>query len=64
MLKRVFLASLEAMVMRFGPWKIPKCLENGPLWDQKWIKRGSKTRFSNFQLKINPRPLGVHKQVK
>ena len=45
---------------RFGPWKISKCLENGPLWDPKWIKKGSTTRF----FKSGPIPLGVHKQVK
>ena len=42
MLKQVFLGRFERVVARFGPWKIPKCLENGPLWDQKWIKNGSK----------------------
>ena len=26
----------------FGSWKIPKCLENGPFWDQKWVKMGQK----------------------
>ena len=30
MLKVEFLARFEPMVMRFGSWKIPKCLENGP----------------------------------
>ena len=59
MLKQVFLAHFEPMVTRFGPWKMPKCLENGPLWDQKWVKNGSKTSFS----KIDPRPFGMLKQV-
>ena len=49
----------EPVVTRFGPWKIPKCLENGPSWDQKWVKNGSKTRFS----KKDPRPFGMLKQV-
>ena len=31
---------LEPVVARFGPCKIPKCLENGPFWDQQWIKNG------------------------
>ena len=44
---------------RFGPWKIPKCLENGPFWDQQWVKNGSKTRFS----KTDPGPFGMLKQV-
>ena len=39
------LARFEPVVMRFGPWKTPKCLENGPFWDQKWVKNGSKTYF-------------------
>ena len=30
MLKQVFLARFEPVVTRFGPWKIPKCLKNGP----------------------------------
>ena len=45
MLKQVFLAHFEPEVMRFGPWKIPKSLENGSFWDPKWVKNGSKTRF-------------------
>ena len=44
---------------RFGPWEIPKCLQNGPFWDQKWVKNGSKTHFSQS----DPRPFGVLKQV-
>ena len=46
MLKQVFLARFEPVVARYGPWKIPKCLENGLFWDQKWVKNGSKTRIS------------------
>ena len=41
MLKQVFLGRFEPVVARFGPWKIPKCLENGPFWDPKrakWVK--------------------------
>ena len=30
MIKQVFLGRFELVVARFGPWKIPKCLENGP----------------------------------
>ena len=30
MLKQAFLARFEPMGVRFGPWKITKCLENGP----------------------------------
>ena len=59
MLKHVFLARFEAVVARFGPWKIPKCLENGPFQDQKWVKNGSKTRFS----KSDPGPFGMLNQV-
>ena len=50
MLKKVFLARFEPVVVRFGPWKIPKCLENGPFWDQRCVKNGSKTRFSKNDL--------------
>ena len=59
MLKHVFLAHFELVGTRFGPWKIPKCLENGPLWDQKWVKNASKTRFS----KSDPGPFGMLKQM-
>ena len=59
MLKQVFLGRFELTVARYGPWKIPKCLENGAFWDQKWVKNGSKTHFS----KCAPRPYGMLKQV-
>ena len=59
MLKQVVLAHFEPVATGFGSWKIPKCLENGPFWDQKWVKNGSKTRFS----KSDPRPFGMLKQV-
>ena len=59
MLKHVFLGRFEPVVTRFGPWKIPKCLENGPCWDQQWVKNGSKTRFS----KNDPGPFMMLKQV-
>ena len=59
MLKQVVLAHLEPVATDFGSWKIPKCLENGPFWDQKWVKNGSKTRFS----KSDPGPFGMLKQV-
>ena len=59
MLKQVFLGHFEPMVARYGPWKIPKCLENGPFWDQKCVTNGSKTHFS----KSDPRPFMMLKQV-
>ena len=59
MLKQVLLACFEPVVARFGPWKIPKCLENGPFSDQKWVKNGSKMHFS----KSDPGPFGMLKQV-
>ena len=58
-LKQVFLARFESTVTRFGLRKVPKCLENGPFWDQRWVKDGSKTRFS----KSDRGPFGVHTQV-
>ena len=59
MLKQVVLAHFEPVGTGFGSWKLPKCLENGPFWDQKWVKNGSKTRFS----KSDPGPFGMLKQV-
>ena len=59
MLKQVFLGRLEPVVARFGPWRMPKCLENGPFWDQQCVKNGSKTRFS----KNDPGPFMMLKQV-
>ena len=38
MLKQVLLVRFEPVVTRFGPWKIPKCLENGLFQDQKRVK--------------------------
>ena len=41
-IQQVFLARFELVVARFGPPKIPNCLENGLFWDQKmgqkWVK--------------------------
>ena len=59
MLKQVCLAHFEPVVTRFGQWKIPKCLENGPFWAQKWVKNGSKKHFS----KGDTGPFGMLKQV-
>ena len=59
MLKQVVLAHFEPVGTGFGSWKLPKCLENGPFWGQKWVKNGSKTRFS----KSDPGPFGMLKQV-
>ena len=59
MLQQVFLGRFEPVVTRFGPWKMPQCLDNGPLWDQKWVQNVLKTRFS----KSDPRPFWMHKQV-
>ena len=59
MLKQVLLGRFEPVVAHFGAWKIPKCLENGPFWDQKWVKNGLKTRFSEN----DPGPFGMLKEV-
>ena len=59
MLKQVFLAHFEPVVTRFGPWKIPKCLEKGPLRVHKWVKMGQNRIFR----KSDPRPLGMLKQL-
>ena len=50
MLKEVFLAHFEPVVTQFGPWKIPKCLQNGPACDEKWVKNASNTHFSSIDL--------------
>ena len=42
---KMFLNRFELVVAHFGPPKIPKCLENGVFWDQKWVKNGSKNAF-------------------
>ena len=57
--KQVFLARFEPVVARFGPWKIPKCLENEPFQDQKWVKNGPKTHVS----KSDAGPFGMLKQM-
>ena len=59
MLKQLFLGRFEPVVAHFGPWKIPKCLGNGPFWDQQCVQNGSKTRFS----KNDPGPFMMLKQV-
>ena len=59
MLKHVFLGSFQPVVTPFGPWKIPKCLENVSFWDQKWVGNGSKTHFSESE----PEPFMMLKQV-
>ena len=59
MLKQVFLAHFEPVVTRFGPWKIPKCFENGLAWDEKRVKNGSKVCFSKSGLS----PFGMLEQV-
>ena len=58
--KQVFLVRFELVVACFGPPNIPKCLEKGLFWDQKWVKNGSKMCYS----KNDARPFGVRKQVK
>ena len=44
-LKQEFLDYFELVVAHFGPPKIPKCLENGLIWDQKWVKKWVKNAF-------------------
>ena len=55
----MFLLRFEPVGTRFGPWKMPKCLEKGPFRDQKWVKNGSKMHFS----KSDRGPFGMLKQV-
>ena len=44
---------------RYGPRKIPKCLENGLFRDQKSVKNGSKMHFSKNDIG----PFGMLKEV-
>ena len=39
MSQQVFLARFELVVARFGPRKVPKCLENGLFWDKKMVQK-------------------------
>ena len=49
--KQVFLARFELVVARFGPPKIPKCLENGLFRDKKnGSKMGQKCVFPKMIL--------------
>ena len=57
-LKKLILARFHPVVTHYGPWKMPKCLENGPFWAQTWFKKGSKMRFS----KSYDGPFGILKQ--
>ena len=50
-------AHFGPIVSHFGPSKVPKSLDNGPLCGQKWVKNGSKMCFS----KKDPGPFGVLK---
>ena len=59
MLNQAFLGRFDPVVARYGRWKIPKCLQNGPFQDQKWVKNGSKMQFS----KSDPGLFGMLKQV-
>ena len=45
MLKQVFLGGFEPVVARFGPWKIPKCLEMGHFGTNNASKMGQKRVF-------------------
>ena len=47
---RCFWAVLSPWWRVLGHGKSQKCLENGSFWDQKWVKNGSKTRFSKNDL--------------
>ena len=54
--KQLFLVRFELVVARFGPPKISECLENGVVWDEKWVKNVFSRNVS--------RPFGVPEQVK
>ena len=48
--KQVFLARFELVVARFGPPKIPKCLENGLVGTRNGLKMGQKCVFPKMIL--------------
>ena len=54
MLKQVVLAHFEPVATGFGPWNIPKCIENGLFWDQNGSKMGQQRVFP----KVIPDHLG------
>ena len=56
MIKQVFLARFEPVVTRYGRWKIPKCLENGPFWDQKL---GKVAKFIGYGRAVKM-PMALH----
>ena len=49
-LKQVFFDCFELGLAHFGPPNIPKGLENGLFWDQKWAKIGQNHVFPNHIL--------------
>ena len=61
MLRHMVLARFEAVVTRFGSWKMPKCLANGSQNAQRGqrVKGGSKTLFSTS----DPGAFGMLRQV-
>ena len=60
MLKQVFSAHFELVVTRCGPLENPKMLlKMGRFGDLKWMKNGSKPRFS----KTDVGPFGMLNQV-
>ena len=50
MLKHVFPGRFEPVVARLGPWKIPKCLENGRFKTKNGSKMGQKRVFPKIIL--------------
>ena len=43
--KQVKWGHFEPMLSNFGPFEGQKGLENGPIWDHKWLNNGSKPFF-------------------
>ena len=57
--KQVKWSQFEPMLNTFGPSQGRKGLENGPIWDHKWLKNGSKPWVS----KNDPSPVVVPKRM-
>ena len=48
--KQLECVHFEAILSNFGPSQGRKGLENGPIWDHKWLKKGSNTWLSKRDL--------------
>ena len=59
--KQVEWSHFEPMLSYFSPSQGRKGLENGPIWDHKWLKNGSKPWFStnDSSLVVVPKRMNI-----